>query len=209
AGSGRELCRRPADRAHARPGPARRVRALQDGRVGVVSPEHQRLGSRTLQSSFLGEGMYAIARQQNRPVSRISMSLPYALLKELDRMVSERGFISRSQAINDMLHQFLIEHKRERGDDIMVGTVTLVYDNSVPGLQKQLADLQSRHIYEVISSLHVHLVHNQTMEVILVQGPVKTLQAIADELISRRGVISGKMHLVAALIPQEIGRAHV
>jgi CopG family transcriptional regulator, nickel-responsive regulator len=146
--------------------------------------------------------MYAIARQQNRPVSRISMSLPYALLKELDRMVSERGFISRSQAINDMLHQFLIEHKREHGDDIMVGTVTLVYDNSVPGLQKQLADLQSRHIDEVISSLHVHLVRNQTMEVILVQGPVKTLQAIADELISRRGVISGKMHLVAALIPQ-------
>jgi len=146
--------------------------------------------------------MYAIARQQNRPVSRISMSLPYALLKELDRMVVERGFISRSQALADMLHQFLIEHKRELGDDIMVGTVTLVYDNSVPGLQKQLADLQARHIDEVISSLHVHLVRNQTMEVILVQGPVKTLQAIADELISRRGVISGKMHLVAALMPQ-------
>ena len=146
--------------------------------------------------------MYAIARQHNRPVSRISMSLPYALLQELDRMVGERGFISRSQAIADMLHQFLIEHKRERGDDIMVGTVTLVYDNSVPGLQKQLADLQARHIDEVISSLHVHLVANQTMEVILVQGPVKTLQAIADEMISRRGVLSGKMHLVAALIPQ-------
>jgi CopG family transcriptional regulator, nickel-responsive regulator len=146
--------------------------------------------------------MYAIARQQNRPVSRISISLPYGLLKELDRMVGERGFISRSQAINDMLHQFLIEHKRERGDDIMVGTVTLVYDNSVPGLQKQLADLQSRHIDEVISSLHVHLLRNQTMEVILVQEPVKALQAIADELISRRGVISGQMHLVAALIPQ-------
>jgi CopG family nickel-responsive transcriptional regulator len=146
--------------------------------------------------------MYAIARQQNRPVSRISMSLPYALLKELDRMVDERGFISRSQALADMLHQFLIEHKRELGDDVMVGTVTLMYDNSVPGLQKQLADLQARHIDEVISSLHVHLVRNQTMEVILVQGPVKTLQAIADEMISRRGVISGKMHLVAALIPQ-------
>jgi len=146
--------------------------------------------------------MYDIARRQHRPVSRISMSLPYALLRELDRMVAERGFISRSQAMSDILHQFLIEHKRERGDDIMVGTVTLVYDNSVPGLQKQLADLQARHIDEVISSLHVHLVRNQTMEVILVQGPVRTLQAVADEMISRRGVISGKMHLVAALMPQ-------
>jgi CopG family nickel-responsive transcriptional regulator len=129
------------------------------------------------------------------------MSLPYALLRELDRMVSERGFISRSQAIGDMLHQFLIEHKRERGADLMVGTVTLVYDNAVPGLQKQLADLQRRHIDEVISSLHVHLMHNQTMEVILVQGPVKMLQQIADEMTATRGVISGKMHLVAALIP--------
>jgi CopG family nickel-responsive transcriptional regulator len=130
------------------------------------------------------------------------MSLPEELLGELDRMVAQRGFDSRSQAISDMLHQFLVEHKRQRGDDIMVGTVTLFYDNSVGGLQKQLANLQYRHIDEVISSLHVHLMHNQTMEVILVQGPVKTLQRIADEMISRRGVISGKMHLVASLIPQ-------
>jgi CopG family nickel-responsive transcriptional regulator len=54
----------------------------------------------------------------------------------------------------------------------------------------------------VISSLHVHLMHNQTMEVVLVQGPARKLQMIADEMTSRRGVISGKMHLVAALIPQ-------
>jgi CopG family nickel-responsive transcriptional regulator len=141
-------------------------------------------------------------RAQNRPVSRISMSLPEELLLELDRMVAQRGFDSRSQAISDMLHQFLVEHKRQRSDELMVGTVTLYYDNSAAGLQKQLADLKYRHIDEVISSLHVHLVHNQTMEVILMQGPVKTLQCIADQMISRRGVISGKMHLVASLIPQ-------
>jgi CopG family nickel-responsive transcriptional regulator len=138
---------------------------------------------------------------QNRPVSRISMSLSEELLGELDAMVAQRGFGSRSQALSDMLHQFLTEHKSQRGDELMVGTVTLFYDNSVAGLQKQLADLQFRHIDEVISSLHVHLMHNQTMEVILVQGPVRVLQRVADEMISRRGVICGRMHLVAALIP--------
>jgi CopG family transcriptional regulator, nickel-responsive regulator len=146
--------------------------------------------------------MAARARPQNRPVSRISMSLPEELLRELDRMVAQRGFESRSQAISDMLHQFVVEHKRERGDDVMVGTVTLFYDHATPGVQKQLAELQVRHIAEVVSSLHVHLMNNQTMEVILVQGPVKTLQRIADQMISRRGVISGRMHLAAALIPQ-------
>ena len=130
------------------------------------------------------------------------MSLPGDLLIELDRMVAERGYASRSQAINDMLHQFLVEQKCKRGKDVMVGTITLLYDNSVPGLQNRLADLQYRHIDEVISSLHVPVMHNQTMEVILVQGPARELQAIADEMTSRRGVISGKMYLVAALIPQ-------
>jgi CopG family nickel-responsive transcriptional regulator len=144
--------------------------------------------------------MRAVAKA--RPVSRISISLPEDLLSDLDRMVEARGFESRSQAVNDMLHQFLLEHKCEQGDDVMVGIVALFYNNSVPGLQKQLADLQFRYIDEVISSLHVHLMHNQTMEVILVQGPARKLQMIADEMTSRRGVVSGKMHLIAALIPQ-------
>jgi CopG family transcriptional regulator, nickel-responsive regulator len=146
--------------------------------------------------------MSAHIRGNNKPVSRISMSLPETLLCDLDRMVEERGFDSRSQAIVDMLYQSLVEHKSDVGQDVMVGVVTLFYDNSVAGLQKQLADLQFRHIAEVISSLHVHLMHNQTMEVILVQGPAQKLRVIADEMTSRRGVISGKMHLIAALIPQ-------
>jgi CopG family nickel-responsive transcriptional regulator len=142
------------------------------------------------------------ARAGGKQVSRISISLPESLLCDLDRMVEERGFGSRSQAVGDMLYQSLVEHKSNLGEDVMVGVVTLFYNNSVAGLQKQLADLQFRYIDEVISSLHVHLMHNQTMEVILVQGPAQKLQVIADEMTSRRGVSSGKMHLIAALIPQ-------
>ena len=144
--------------------------------------------------------MRAIAR--SRPVSRISISLPEDLLSDLDAMVEARGFATRSHAVNDMLHQFLMEHKNHVGDEVMVGVIALFYNNAVPGLQKKIADLQVRYIDEVISSLHVHLMHNQTMEVILVQGPARKLQMIADEMTSRRGVMSGKMHLIAALIPQ-------
>lgn len=145
--------------------------------------------------------MLDTAPSEGRFVSRISISLPEKLLTELDSMVGDRGFQSRSQAINDMLHKSLIEHRREHGDDVMVGTITLYYKNAVPGLQKRLAQFQSTHIDEVISSLHIHLANNETMEVILVQGPARKLQEIADEMITRRGVISGKMQLIAALIP--------
>jgi CopG family nickel-responsive transcriptional regulator len=146
--------------------------------------------------------MRVVANNSKQPVSRISISLPERLLSDLDRMVETRGFATRSHAVNDMLHQFLLEHKTTVGDGVMAGVITLLYTNAVPGLQKQLAELQLRYIDEVISSLHVHLMHNQTMEVVLVQGPARKLQMIANQMISRRGIISGKMHLAASLMPQ-------
>ena len=134
-------------------------------------------------------------------VSRISVSLPEPLLRQLDRMVLARGFESRSQAIAEMVHQRLAEYQQQLGEDIMAGTITLVYDHSTPGLQKQLTDLQHQHLSEVISSLHIHLMHAQTMEVILVQGPARRLQRIADRMLTRRGVITGKLQLTTAIMP--------
>ena len=138
----------------------------------------------------------------NGNVSRISVSLPEALLRQLDEMVRERGFESRSQAIAEMISHQVTAHKKEQGCEVMAGTITLLYDHSTPRLQKSLADLQHEHISEVISSLHVHLMHSQTMEVILVQGPAAELQLLADKMITNRGVISGKLQLNTTLLPQ-------
>ena len=135
-------------------------------------------------------------------VSRISMSLSEELLTELDAMVGHRGFASRSQAVATILHRSLVEHRQEVGDRVMVGTITLFYDNKAKGLQADLAALQQDNIAEVISSLHVHLIDNQTLEVVLVQGPAQKLQAIAYQMITQKGVMSGRLELVAALIPQ-------
>ena len=134
-------------------------------------------------------------------VARISVSMPEDLLAELDGMVAARGFESRSQALSEMINQQLLEHKRQLGNEVMVGTITLLYDRSVRGLQKDLADLQCDHIDEVISSLHVHLMGQQMMEVILVQGPAAKLQAIADRMVTLRGVVTGRLQLMAATMP--------
>lgn len=138
----------------------------------------------------------------NGGVSRISISLPEPLLGQLDEMVEARGYESRSAALAEMISHQLVAHKRELGNEVMAGTITLLYDHSTPRLQKILADLQHEHVDEVISSLHIHLMHHRTMEVILVQGPATKLQVIADRMITNRGVISGKLELTTTLIPQ-------
>lgn len=134
-------------------------------------------------------------------VSRISVSLPPDLLAELDRMVESRGYGSRSQAIGEMVNYQLAEHKRALGNEVMAGTLTLLYNRATRGLQGKLADLQYQYVAEVISSLHVHLSEDQMLEVILVQGPAAKLQAITDEMLAQRGVVTGRLQLLAAVIP--------
>lgn len=134
-------------------------------------------------------------------LTRISVSLPEALVEQLDEMVEARGFGSRSQAIADMINQQLTDHREELGQDIMAGTINLVYDHAVPGVQKQLADLQHEFIDEVISVLNINLEQHRTMAVVLVQGPAASLKRISDKMITCRGVISGKLMMTTAIIP--------
>lgn len=139
--------------------------------------------------------------EEKTGVGRISVSLPAALLEDLDKLVTERGYPSRSQAIAEVVHAQIIESRRQLGDEVMVGTITLHYDRSVRGCQSQLADLQYTHIDEVISSLHVQLSKNQVLEVLLVQGRGKRLQQIADEMLTCRGVLGGRLQVHAAAMP--------
>lgn len=134
-------------------------------------------------------------------VCRISISMPEALLDELDELVGKRGFDSRSQAICDMINLQINEHRAQQGDTVMTGTVNLVYNHAIPGLQKRLHDLQFEYIDEVISSLNVNLTHTNTLSVILVQGPANRLNMIADQMITLRGVVCGRLLLNAEIIP--------
>lgn len=134
-------------------------------------------------------------------VARISVSLPETVLSQLDEMLVEQGFENRSQAITDMIHQQLNEHRQELGEDIMAGTINLVFDHSTSGVEKQLASLQHAYLDEVISSLNVNLLQNQTLSVILVQGPASKLKKITDRMKTCKGVISARLQMSTAIIP--------
>ncbi|MBV8667466.1 MAG: nickel-responsive transcriptional regulator NikR [Burkholderiaceae bacterium] len=141
------------------------------------------------------------ADKVSKLVGRISISLDQDLLAELDSMVQQRGYESRSQAIGDMVNHQLIDHKQQLGNSVMAGTIALFYERHTRGLQQRLADLQYRHIDAVISSLHVHLAEDKIMEVLLVQGPARKLQAIADSMSIMKGVITCRLQLMAAVMP--------
>ena len=102
-------------------------------------------------------------------------------------MVESRGYDSRSQAIGEMVTYQLAEHKRKLGNDVMVGTITLLYDRLTRGLQKKLADLQAEHIDEVQTTLdRTMLLENPSTYVQFESSDLSEIEFLS-ELVKRTG----------------------
>lgn len=145
--------------------------------------------------------MKAARRMPKETVERISVSLPPGLVEELDRLRAARDFGSRSQAVAWMIRETLLENRRESGEAVMAGTVTLFFRQTRPGILEELAALKRRCLDEVIGSLQVQLEDGHLMEVILVQGPAGKLQDFTDKLVATKGVKAGRLTLTTAIIP--------
>lgn len=135
-------------------------------------------------------------------LARLSMSLPAELSRQLDTMVEERGLPSRSQLIAELIRDELAEHGAAlRPEDMLAGTITLVYRGDMGRVRHQLAQTQGEYLKEVISSQHVFLEDDQSLEVLLVQGPARRLSELCDALRKVRGVQQLRLFTTTALLP--------
>ncbi|MEI9965181.1 MAG: CopG family ribbon-helix-helix protein [Caulobacteraceae bacterium] len=134
-------------------------------------------------------------------LARLSVSLPAELLAQLDAMVAERGLPSRSQMIAELIRHELAEHSEGKSGDVLAGTITLIYRAESGRVRQALAQTQLAYLKEVISSQHVFLEDDQSLEVLLVQGPSERLQALCDDLRKIRGVQQIKLVTTTALLP--------
>ncbi len=135
-------------------------------------------------------------------VARLSISLPAALMRRLDMMVQERALASRSQLIAELISGSVADHEALTQPDAMfAGTITLVYRADRGRVRQQLAQIEAAYLKEVISAQHVFLEDDQSLEVLLVQGPALRLRALADALRMVRGVQQLELVTTTALLP--------
>jgi CopG family transcriptional regulator, nickel-responsive regulator len=146
-------------------------------------------------------GVDRMSEAATSELARMSVSLPTRLLVRLDAMVGERGLHNRSQMIAELIRHAIAEHSEARTDSVLAGTVTLIYRAENGRVRQALARTQSQYIKEVISSQHVLLEDDQSLEVLLVQGPARRLQALCDDLRRVRGVQQIKLVTTTALLP--------
>jgi len=128
-------------------------------------------------------------------VTRFGVSLDESLLKRFDRLIADKAYANRSEAIRDLIRDSLVSEQWEAGTEETAGTITLVYSHDTRELTDTLNEIQHHHHAAVISSMHIHLDGHNCLEVLVVRGKGREIKNIADRLIGTKGVIHGKLTL--------------
>ena len=119
---------------------------------------------------------------------RISLSLENDLLKEFGRLVDQEGYENRSEYIRDLIRERIGRRRWQSGEEV-VGTLTLIYNHHQRGLTEKLVELQHHWGGQVLASTHIHLRHELCAEMIMLRGRGRDIEALADALRRRPGVL--------------------
>ena len=126
-------------------------------------------------------------------LARIGVAIDAELLEKFDALIAERGYTNRSEAFRDLIRDELVEKVWQAPGSEVVGTVTIVYDHHVRLLNEKLTSIQHDFFHEICSTLHVHLDHDNCLEVLVVRGRAEDVRRVADVLISTKGVKHGRL----------------
>jgi len=131
-------------------------------------------------------------------VERISFSTPPDLLKQFDDSLKLLGYTDRSKALQGAMRNFIAEYAwRKEKERTGAGAILLTYCHDSRGLQEALTDIQHKFRSVVNSTTHVHLDETRCLEIISVKGRIERIQALAKDIMSRRGVTQIKLSTMA------------
>lgn len=137
----------------------------------------------------------------NPTLRRITVSIPDPVLTGLDRLTEGRGFPNRSQAIAGIVTEAVNAFDANHDDSVMMGVLTFIYEHRRRNLQNRITDLQHEYLKEIITIQLVHLEADQSLQILLVQGPCQTLWGMRDAFVSLKGVRHAALQLNNTLLP--------
>jgi CopG family nickel-responsive transcriptional regulator len=130
-------------------------------------------------------------------MNRFTVSLEGGLLAEFDEHIRRRGYGSRSEAVRDILRRTLEAERLDDDEDgHCVACLSYVFDHHERELPRRLTRVGHDHHDVTHSILHIHLDHENCMEVTVLQGPTDSVRRFADTVMAETGVRHGMLNAV-------------
>ena len=125
-------------------------------------------------------------------LKRFSISLEESLLEIFDNHIKARSYSNRSEAIRDLIRKAFVKNEWQADKQVM-GVISLVYDHHQSNLQEKITVVQHNYHHHIVSTTHVHMDHDNCLEVIVVKGKAKDVQELANQLKALKGVRDGHL----------------
>lgn len=136
-------------------------------------------------------------------MERFTISLDDELAREFDRLIAERGYSNRSEAVRDLLRGQLERERQVRKDaPHCVANLSYVFNHHERELAERLTEMQHHHHDLTVASMHAHLDHDSCIESVILKGPTNAVRAFADALTAERGVRHGQLNLISGDVDQ-------
>jgi CopG family nickel-responsive transcriptional regulator len=129
-------------------------------------------------------------------IVRFGVSLDGKLLSQFDSLIRGKNYTNRSEAVRDLIRQELIRKEWEGGGDV-AGAITLIYDHHRKDVLSKVIDVQHDDQDLIISTQHIHLDHNNCLEIIAVQGRARDVIKLAATLKSIKGVRHSSLNMAS------------
>ncbi len=127
-------------------------------------------------------------------VFRFGISLDKDLLDKFDWLIKDRSYSNRSEAFRDLIRQELVKKEWQEGKEV-AGAISLIYDHHRRELLNRIIGIQHGFQKLIISTQHIHLDHNNCLEIIAVKGAPREVQRLSDTLKSIKGVKHGTLSM--------------
>lgn len=130
-------------------------------------------------------------------MQRVTITLDDDLMNELDKLIEERGYQNRSEAIRDLARAGLGQANRSSDSrQPCFGVLSYVYDHASRDLARRLTSTFHHHHDLTVASMHVHLDQDNCLEIGILKGPTSEVQHFAEHVIAERSVRHGALQIV-------------
>lgn len=120
-------------------------------------------------------------------IVRFGVSLEENLLQRFDDHIHRRKYTNRSEAIRDLIREELVRQQWRENSEV-TGAITLVYDHRRRGLVARLLVIQHDYHHTIFSTQHIHLDHDNCLEIIITKGKAEIIEELYGKLKSAKGV---------------------
>jgi CopG family transcriptional regulator, nickel-responsive regulator len=120
--------------------------------------------------------------------TRVSISLPPKLLRELDEATKRKGYGERSKALQIAIRTFIDQSRvAESPDSYATGTILVLFDHTRRSVENITQFIHSFGTL-VVSTLHVHLPEPNYLYVMVVRGRISDIVLLEQHLRKLSGV---------------------